>query len=137
MWLGQMENFKWIILDCLAQPAHAIERQQFDADGHPERAQYVIHCPLESLCVCGFLVDDTAIHTCRAGGGPIGPDKGPGRPRCNHTYDIQWVFYRHEIHVIADIFNLLEYLISFISILQCVLKRSWFKIPKCSVSKME
>jgi hypothetical protein len=36
MWLGQMENFKQVILDRLAQPAHPFERERFDADGHPE-----------------------------------------------------------------------------------------------------
>jgi hypothetical protein len=77
MWLGQMENFKWVILECLAQPAHPIERERFDADGHPGRAKYVIHCELESWRVYGFL-DDTAVHTGRPSFGPIGPDKGPG-----------------------------------------------------------
>jgi hypothetical protein len=31
-----MENFKQVILDRLAQPVHPIEREQFDANGHPE-----------------------------------------------------------------------------------------------------
>ncbi len=82
-----------------------IERERFDADGHPERAQYVVHCPLESWRVYGFI-DDTAVRTCRPGSGPIGPDEGPGRPRRNHAYDIQRAFYRNVISIIIDIFNL-------------------------------
>jgi len=98
MWLGQIDNFKQVILDRLAQPAHPIERERFDADGHPERAQYVVHCPLESWRVYGFI-DDTAVRTCRPGSGPIGPDEGPGRPRRNHAYDIQRAFYRYVISI--------------------------------------
>jgi hypothetical protein len=108
MWLGQMENFKQVILDRLAQPAHPFERERFDADGHPEQGQYVIHCPLEWWRVYSFL-DDTAVHTCRPGSGPIGPDKGPGCPRHNHAYDIQCTFYRYVISFIIDILNLLVY----------------------------
>jgi hypothetical protein len=93
LWLGQMENFKRIILDPLAQPAHPIEHDFFVEEVHPERAQYVVHCPIESWRVYGFL-DDTAIRTCRPGSGPIGPGEGPGRLRRNNAYDTQRAFYR-------------------------------------------
>jgi hypothetical protein len=93
IWLGQMEYFKRVILDRLAQPAHPIERELFDNDGHPERVQYIIQCPIKSWHVYGFL-DDTKIQTCRPGSGSVGPGKGPGRPRRNNAYDIQWAFYR-------------------------------------------
>ena len=111
MWLGQMENFKWVILECLAQPAHPIEKERFDADGHPERAQYVVHCPLESWRVYGFI-DDTAVRTCRPGSGQFGPVEGPECPRRNHAYDIQRTFYRYVISFIIDIFKVLVYLIN-------------------------
>ncbi len=93
LWLGQIESFKRVILDRLAQPAHPIERELFDNDGHPERAQYIIQCAIESWRVYGFL-DDTAVRTCRPGSGPVGPGEGPGRPRRNNAYDIQRAFYR-------------------------------------------
>jgi hypothetical protein len=48
IWLGDMEYFKQVILDHLAQPVHPMERELFDNVGHRERVQYVIHCLAES-----------------------------------------------------------------------------------------
>jgi hypothetical protein len=93
LWLGQIEVFKQAILNHLTQPAHPIERDLFVEEGHPERAQYIIQCPIESWRVYGFI-DDTAVRTCRPGSGPVGPGEGPGRPRRNNAYDIQRAFYR-------------------------------------------
>jgi len=93
LWLGEMMEFKQAILNRLVQPAQPIERELFVEEGHPERAQYVIQCPIESWRVYGFL-DDTAVRTCRPGSGPVGPGEGPGRPRRNNAYDIQRAFYR-------------------------------------------
>ena len=95
-----MESFKRLILGRLAQPAHPIERDYFVEEGHPERAQYVIHCPIESWRVYGFL-DDTAVRTCRPGSGPVGPADGPGRPRRNNAYEIQRAFYRLVLYCYA------------------------------------
>jgi hypothetical protein len=104
-----MESFKHVILDRLAQPAHPIERDFFVEEGHPERAQYVIHCPIESWHVYGFL-DDTAVRTCRPGSGPVGPGEGPGQPRHNNAYDIQRAFHR----LVYEFLCLLYYLYIYI-----------------------
>ncbi len=106
-----MESFKQAILNRLAQPAHPIERELFLEEGHPERAQYIIQCPIESWRVFGFL-DDTAVRTCRPGSGPVGAGEGPGCPRRNNAYDIQRAFYRFVIFV----FYFLDYLFCLILI---------------------
>ncbi len=54
MWLDHIDDFKQVILDCLAQPAHPIEHDYFDDIGHPERAQCVLHCPAEFWSVYSF-----------------------------------------------------------------------------------
>jgi hypothetical protein len=59
MWLGQIENFKQIILYRLAQ--HPIERERFDADGHPERAQYSMFST-EPPSLQDYLPLDEPIH---------------------------------------------------------------------------
>jgi hypothetical protein len=93
IWLDHIDEFKQAILDRLAQPAHPIEREFFDDIGHPERAQFIVQCPLDFWRVYGFL-DDTNVRTCRPGSGPVGPDEGPGRPRHPDAYDILRAFYR-------------------------------------------
>ncbi len=93
MWVGEIESFKQAILDRLAQPAYPFEREYFEEIGHPERAQYVINCPIEHWRVFGFI-DHTNVRSCRPGSGPVGPGEGPGRPRRHDTYWIQRAFYR-------------------------------------------
>ena len=93
MWLDQLDEFKQAILNRLAQPAHPIEQELFNLDGHPERAQYVLHCDPEHWRIFGFL-DDTNVRSCRLGSGPVGPEEGAGRPRRAMAYEIQRAFYR-------------------------------------------
>jgi hypothetical protein len=93
MWLDHIDDFKQAILDHLAQPAHPIEREYFDDIGHPERDQFVAHCPAEFCRVFGLL-DNTNVRTCRPGSGPVGPGDGTGRPRQNNAYEILRAFYR-------------------------------------------
>jgi hypothetical protein len=71
MWLDHVEDFKQAILDRLAQPAHPIELEYFDDIGHPERAQFIVHCPAEFWRVFGLL-DDANVRT------PVGPGDGTG-----------------------------------------------------------
>jgi hypothetical protein len=52
--LGELDSFKQAILNRLAQPAHPMEAEYFKNIGHPERAQYVIHCQPEFWRVFGF-----------------------------------------------------------------------------------
>jgi hypothetical protein len=54
LWLGELDSFKQAILNRLAQPAHPMEAEYFKNIGHPERAQYVIHCQPEFWRVFGF-----------------------------------------------------------------------------------
>jgi len=93
MWLDELDNFKQAILNRLAQPTHPIEEEQFELDGHPERAQYVLHCDPEHWRIFGFL-DNTNVRSCRPGSGPVGTGEGAGRPRQAMAYDIQRAFYR-------------------------------------------
>lgn len=60
MWLDHIDDFKQGIFDRLAQPAHQIEREYFYDIGHPDRAQFVVHCPAEFWRVFGFLDDTTS-----------------------------------------------------------------------------
>jgi hypothetical protein len=60
-WIPEINSFKLAILDSLAQPAHPIEVEYFEDEGIEfDHEEFVIHCPLESWCVFGFL-DDTAV----------------------------------------------------------------------------
>lgn len=44
LWIDNRNHFKDIILNCLRQPAHPIEREYFDAISHTATAQYIIQC---------------------------------------------------------------------------------------------
>jgi hypothetical protein len=66
-WIPNIYSFKQAILDRLAQPANPIEMEYFEDEGiNINREEFVIHCPLDSWRVYGFL-DDTAFRTCRPG----------------------------------------------------------------------
>ncbi len=88
IWLLELDNFKQMIIDHLAKPAHFIEMEYYAPN------QYVIQLDsVDDWRVFGFI-DDTAVRTCRPGSGPIGPDDGPGRPRRQFADLIQRSFYR-------------------------------------------
>ncbi len=87
MWVGEIESFKQAILDRLAQPAYPFKREYFEEIGYPERAQYIINCPIKHWRVFGFI-DDTNVRSCRPGCGPVGPGEGPGWPR---RCDAHWI----------------------------------------------
>jgi hypothetical protein len=62
LWLDELDSFKQAILNRLVQLAHPMEAEYFENIGHPERAQYVIHCQPEFWRVFGFL-DDTNVRS--------------------------------------------------------------------------
>jgi hypothetical protein len=81
MWLPEVQNFKQMIVDHLAQPAHTIEVDYYRDLGKQATAhQYIIQIvSVDDWRVFGFI-NDTAVRTCRPGSGPAGPGDGPGRP---------------------------------------------------------
>jgi hypothetical protein len=81
MWLPELDNFKHIIIDHLAKPAHSIEMEYYNDIGVIDPPnQYVIQIDsVDDWRVFGFI-DDMAVRTCRPGSGPVGPEDDPGRP---------------------------------------------------------
>jgi hypothetical protein len=89
-WLRQVKEFKRVILDRLAQPAHPIQLDYDDELTHP---QFIIQCPIENWRVFRFL-DDTNVRTCSPGSGPVGNRGGPGQPQRQFADLIQRAFNR-------------------------------------------
>ncbi len=93
-----MQNFKQMIIDCLAQPAHTIEVDYYHDLGEQGPAcQYIIQIDsVDDWYMFGFI-NDMTVRTCRPGSGPVGPRDGPGRPHQQFTDLIQRSFYRKAV----------------------------------------
>ena len=92
MWLAEIEHFRQLIMNRLAQPPNAIEMEVLDEE--VRSVEYIIQTTLNTWRIMGFI-DDTAFRTCRPGSGPVGNLDGPGRPRREFAQMIQRAFYRY------------------------------------------